>query len=380
MGSDGHAPCTTVHRRVPAGTWRRAVRHLLDALGLEPDDAADTAEVLTAADLMGIDSHGAALLPLYERLVAEGAVAARRRIEVAHEAGAVAMLDAGGGLGHRPTLMAVEMAAERAERLGIAAVGVRRSGHYGAAGVYARRLAERGLVGICCANVWQAAIVPTGGLAPRLGTNPWAFAAPSARGEPFLLDMATSAAAIGKIKLAQRAGRPLPEGWALTREGAPERDPEAALADTLLEPLGGHKGYGLAVMVEILAGVLCGATLAPVRDGPDGPSDIGHLVVALDPGLLRGSRAAFEADMDRLADALRATPARDPARPVLVAGDPERAQEARRRAAGIPLPPALEAQLRGVAQRLGAPFALGAGDATETTNGPIKGDHREERP
>ena len=112
------------------------------------------------------------------------------------------------------------------------------------------------------------AIVPTGGLEPKLGTNPIAFGAPSARGKPFLLDMATSTAAIGKLKLAQRAETELPEGWALTREGAPQRDPTLALLDPLLAPLGGHKGYGLATMVEVLSSVLSGAALTPLRGEP----------------------------------------------------------------------------------------------------------------
>ena len=363
MSPEGHAPSADNPARVPVDAWRRQVLGILRALGLSEPDAAVTADVLVAADLMGIDSHGAALLPLYEGLVRDGGAAARRRVEVAREGPAVALIDGGGGFGHEPAMLAVEMAAERAERLGVAAVAVRNSSHYGAAGVYARRLAERGLVGVSTSNVWQAAIVPTRGLEPKLGTNPFAFAAPSARGRPFLLDMATSTAAIGKIKLAQRAGEPLPEGWALRRDGAPERDPAAALADTLLVPLGGHKGYGLAAMVEILSAALSGALLAPVREGaaregPQGPTDIGHFVLAIDPGLLRGSRAAFEADVDRMADGLRATPPADPARPVLVAGDPEHAREADRLARGIPLPEAFAAQLRGVAERVGAPFRL----------------------
>ena len=349
--------------RVPAATWRRQTLAILRGLGLAEADAGVAADVLLAADLMGIDSHGAALLPLYERILGEDGVAAVRRIEVFREGPATALIDAGGGLGHAPTMRAVEMAAERAERSGVAAVAVRNSSHYGAAGVYARRLAERGLVGICASSVWSAAIVPTGGLAPKLGTNPWAFAAPSAAGRPFLLDMATSTAAIGKIKLKQRAGEPLPLGWALTPEGAPERDPAAALAHTLLEPLGGHKGYGLAVMVEILSAALSGALLTPVRDG-EVPHDVGHFVLAIDPGAFRGSREGFAADVARMTGGLRATPPLDPARPVMASGDPEYAAEDDCLARGIPLPPSLAAELRGVAGRRGVPFVLDREDAT----------------
>ena len=344
--------------RISAEVWRSQILGQLRAWGMAEGHAGTTADVLLAADLMGVDSHGAALLPLYDQLVREDGVETAPEIRVVREAGAVALIDAGGGFGHVPCAMAVEMAAERAERLGLAAIAVRDASHYGAAGVYARRLAERGLIGVSTSSVWQAAIVPTGGLEPRLGTNPFAFAAPSGRGRPFLLDMATSTAAIGKIKLAHRAGRGIPEGWALTRAGAPLTDAAAALADTLLMPLGGHKGYGLATVVEILSSVLSGSALTPARDGPRGRHDVGQFVLALDPGLVRDSRADFEADLERMTDALRATPPSDPARPVMVAGDPEWAREDDRRAHGIPLPAPLAAQLREIADRSGAPFVL----------------------
>lgn len=359
MSSGPHAPRDNDLRRVLISLWRRQILGILRAIGLSDDDAEVTTDVLAAADLMGIDSHGAALLPLYEGLVRDGATAARRSIKVEHDRAAVARIDGGGGFGHQPTVLAVEIAAERAERFGLAAVAIHRSSHYGAAGVYARRLAERGLIGLSTSSVWVRAIVPTGGLEAKLGTNPFAFAAPSASGRPFLLDMATSTAAIGKIKLAHRAGHAIPEGWALTREGAPERDPAAALRDTLLVPLGGHKGYGLAAMVEILSSALSGAALTPLRGAPGAvPHDVGHFVLAIDPGLLRGSRAAFEADLDRMTGGLRETTPADAARPVLVAGDPEHAREADRLAHGVPLPEAFAAQLRDVARRTGAAFLL----------------------
>lgn len=344
--------------RVAAALWRRQVLEVLRAWRMSDAHAETTADVLLAADLMGIDSHGMALLPLYDRQIREGGATATPDIRIVHDRAAVALIDGDGGFGHVPTMLAVELAAERAERFGIAAVAIRNSNHYGAAGIYVRRLAEQGLLGISTSSVWRAAIVPTGGLEPKLGTNPIAFAAPSARGKPFLLDMATSTAAIGKLKLAQRAQSDIPEGWALTRAGKPQRDPALALLDTLLVPLGGHKGYGLAAMVEVLSCALSGAALTPLRGAPDRQHDVGHSVLALDPAMVRGSRAEFEADVDRMMDALRATPASDPAQPVLVAGDPEYACEAERLSHGIPLPEKLAAQLRDVTERANAAFLL----------------------
>ncbi len=156
-------------------------------------------------------------------------------------------------------------------------------------------------------------------------------------------------------------GGPLPEGWALTRDGAPERDAARALADTLLVPLGGHKGYGLATMVEILSSALSGAALTPVRGAPGTRLDVGHFVLAIDPALVRGSADDFAGDVGRMCDGLRATPPVDPDTPVLVAGDPEYAAEDERQARGIPLPAALAAQLRDIAGRAGAEFMLPGG-------------------
>jgi LDH2 family malate/lactate/ureidoglycolate dehydrogenase len=320
---------------------------------------ADTiAQALTAADLMGIDSHGLALLSLYEQQVNSGGANPRPDIQLIHDRAAIALIDADGSFGQVPSMMAVDMVAARAETYGVSAIAIRNSNHYGAAGVYARRLAERGMVGLSTSSVWRPAIVPTGGLQPRLGTNPIAFAAPCAKGRPFLLDMATSAAAIGKLRLAQRAEKPIPEGWALTKEGRPQLDPAKALMDTLLVPLGGHKGFGLATMVEILSSTLSGAMQAPLRGAPKGRHDVGHFILALDPALLRGSRDEFAEDMSRMAQALRATAPLEQAAPVMIAGDPEYRHEDERLANGIPLPAKLERQLRDIAERAGAPFRL----------------------
>jgi LDH2 family malate/lactate/ureidoglycolate dehydrogenase len=345
-------------RHVPAALWCRQAEDIFAAWGMSAEHAATIADALTAADLMGIDSHGLALLSLYEQQLRSGGANPRPDIRVVLDHAAVALIDADASFGQVPGMMAVDMAAGRAETYGIAAVAIRNSNHYGAAGIYARRLAERGLVGISTSSVWRPAIVPTGGIEPRLGTNPIAFAAPCRNGRPFLLDMATSAAAIGKLRLAQRAEKPIPEGWALTRDGKPQIDPGEALLDVLLVPLGGYKGFGLATMVEILSSTLSGAAQAPLRGAPEGRHDVGHFVLALDPALLRGSREDFAEDMERMVEALRATAPLESDAAVMVAGDPEYRREDERLAHGIPLPDKLERQLRDIAERAGAPFHL----------------------
>jgi LDH2 family malate/lactate/ureidoglycolate dehydrogenase len=356
-------PCLSV-----SGTrLGRQMTEIFGGWGMSPEHARTTAEVLVAADLAGIDSHGATLLALYERQVRAGKASARPTIRTVRDRGAVMVIDAGAGFGQVPGMMAVEGIIERARTFGLAAAAVRNSNHYGAAGIYARRMAEAGLIGITTSSVWRPAIAPTGGTAPMLGTNPIAFAAPRRNARPFLLDMATSAVAIGKLKLAIRAGTGIPEGWAVTGEGAPQRHPTLDLVDTLLLPLGGdrlhggHKGYGLAAMVEILSSALSGAVLTPLRNQPeddDGGHDVGHFFLALDPAFFRDDPEDFLADVDRLSESLRATPAADPDVPVMVAGDPEYAREDERRRTGIPIPAKLAAEVRDIAGRAGAAFLL----------------------
>lgn len=350
---------STSDQRVPVAVWRAQALAILSGWGMSDDHARVVCDVLVAADVMGIDSHGLTLCALYEQQLLNGGATARPDITVVQDRAAVALIDAGAGFGQVPSMMAVDMAAERAERFGISAIAIRNSNHYGAAGVYVRKLAEAGFVGVSTTSVWRAGVVPTGGLEAKLGTNPIAFAAPSASGRPFLLDMATSTAAIGKLKLADRAGKPLPDGWSQTREGAPQHDAALALLDPLLLPLGGHKGYGLATMVEVLSSVLSGAALTPARGAPGKHHDVGHFVMAIDPALVRGSRAEFETDLDRMVDSLRATAPIDAARPVMTAGDPEYKCETERLANGIPLSDKLAAQLREIAERAGADFLLG---------------------
>jgi LDH2 family malate/lactate/ureidoglycolate dehydrogenase len=349
---------------VPGTRLRHQMSEIFRGWGMSPQHAETTAEVLVAADLAGIDSHGATMLALYEQQIRDGKAQAQPDIHVVRERGAVMVIDAGAGFGQVPGMMAVEAVIERARSFGLGAASVRNSNHYGAAGIYARRIADAGLVGITTSSVWRPAIVPTGGKAPKLGTNPIAFAAPRKSGRPFLLDMATSAVAIGKIKLAIRAEQDIPTGWAVDREGAPQHRPTLDFLDTLLLPLGGdrlhggHKGYGLATMVEILSSALSGAALTPLRGSNEGAGDVGHFFLALDPSFFRDDPDEFLADIDRLVGALRATPAADPEVPVMVAGDPEYAREDERRRLGIPLPAKLVDELRAIAERAGARFVL----------------------
>jgi LDH2 family malate/lactate/ureidoglycolate dehydrogenase len=352
--------------QIEAGRLGAQIRHILEAWAMPPERAALTAEVLLYADLHGIDSHGISMIPVYEGYRDRGEVRMDAPPPVVTECSpAAALLDAQTALGHAPAVQAMKIAIGKARAIGIGTVAVRNSAHFGAAGYYSRLAAEQGMIGIACTTSPSHRTTPTFGAAPMLGTNPYAFAAPGAEGIAFALDMATTTVAFGKIRNALNEGRRLPSGWGTDAQGRPSDDPREVIERGFLTPLGGtaegssYKGYGLAMMVDILAGGLSGTLDGSGRAGrePQGPRNSGHFVLALDPGIFR-DRAAFGADVEAYCDRLRATPRADAAQPVLVAGDPERSASARRGIEGIPVGAGLLAQLRQTAGRCGAAWLL----------------------
>ena len=342
-------------------------------------------EQMLQADLMGIDSHGVGMLPNYEHNRLNGALIVNPQVVVERDIAAVAMIDAGHGMGHIAATQGMQMAIAKAKKFGIALVSVRQSNHYGAAGVYSNMARRAGLIGISTTGTTQRAVVPTLGREPRYSTNPIAFAAPGKQSTGFSLDMATSTVAVGKIKIAQRAEKNIPVGWAVDHNGAPETNPVAALdaSPKRLTPLGGtrelgsHKGYGLAMMVEILSSILNGSYVGgyDLRSDQRGQFiNVGHCFIAIDPAVVRGQGQRdhdgngnsdrnsdsddFGDELDRLTDYLRATPAADPQQPVLVPGDPEWASIKQRCEHGIPITHNLVEELRAVTQSCSAAFVL----------------------
>lgn len=354
--------------KVPADREAQQIGLILRAWGVPAEQATVTVDVLLEADLRGIESHGIALLPLYDDFRRRGKLTVAPEIRVLRESPVTALIDGGGGLGQFPSVTAMRLAIEKCAAAGVGAVAVRNSNHYGAAGVYASMAPERGYIGLSTSAVYRPAIVPTFGTDPMFGTNPFAFAAPAGRNRPFVLDMATSTAAIGKLKLAAGRGQPIPEGWALDATGRPLTDPVLALEEARLTPLGatrimgGHKGYGLAAMVEILSTMLSGAVFAPTRERRHPGAErynVGHFFLALDPTAFRDA-GEFEADVDDMIDALHAVRPADPGQAVLVAGDPEAENRARRSREGIPVPDHVVVAVRGIAEACGVPFILDA--------------------
>jgi LDH2 family malate/lactate/ureidoglycolate dehydrogenase len=321
------------------------MRALLEAAGLEPSAAATVAETLLDTSLRGVDSHGVARLPTYLERLRTGVLNPRPRPSVLRREGAVAVVDGDQGPGQVAAVFAADVSVQIARELGAAALVVCRSAHFGAAAFYARRAARAGMVALALTNS-EPFVIPFGGREPALGTNPIALAAPVAGGI-FDLDLATSQVAVNRIFNARDEGRPIPLGWGVDERGEPTTDAAAVVAAV---PLGGYKGYALAVMVEVLCGALAGAGVRHARD----LRDVGHFHLAVDPDRTVG-RDRFAAVLGGMLDELRAAP---PARgfdEVLAPGDPEVRARAERERSGVPIEPALWARLRALSDQLGVP-------------------------
>lgn len=355
---------------VPVQLLRTWTAGLLGSIGTPPDIAADVAEVLVASDRRGIASHGTARLPNYVALVEAGVLdPAGRPVREAGRA-AIARFDARNGWGHHASRVAVDWAIEAVAQVGAATAVVRNSNHYGIAGWYALRAAEQGLIGISLSNT-SPLVAPTRARTAMIGTNPIAIAAPAGRFGAFCLDMATSTVPRGRIEVAARRGEALPVGWAIDAEGRPALTPEAALAGAL-HPLGGeeatagYKGYGLALAVDLLTGVLGGATFGPNIIGlfsTDAPSDLGQTFVVLDPAAI-DEPGAFERRLEGYLEQLVAAPlAPDAPGRVLIPGEPEAAADARSADHGIVIDAVHADGLRTLGDRLGVPFPDPAADS-----------------
>ena len=336
---------------------------VLMAMKMERAPAEITAGHMVRTDLRGVDSHGIGMLPRYVEYWRAGYLQLDSEPKVVRDDGAMALFDAGKSLGHYASTLAMRKAIEKAKAYSIGIATVRNSSHFGAAANYSMLALEHDMIGLATTNTPRPAAVPTFGRQAMFGTNPLSFAAPAGRHAPFVLDMATTTVAVGKLVVASRWGKPIPEGWALDDRGRPTTDPLVALKHRLLSPLGGsrelggHKGYGLGVMVDILSGVLNGAVYGDLFERSDMKArqvhNAGHCFAAVDPSRFRPLEE-FKRDMDDMLEALRSSPRAEGQERIYVAGEPELESEQRRRKDGIPLAPVLVAECNRIARDLGA--------------------------
>jgi LDH2 family malate/lactate/ureidoglycolate dehydrogenase len=308
----------------------------LAAGGMRAAEAAGAARILVLADLFGLRTHGISRVGQYLDRVKLGGIDAKAEVAVTRVAPALAVVDGRNGIGPLVGLRGLEAALEGAKAAGIGAALARGSNHFGPIMPYALIAAEQGCATIIASNA-TTTIAPWGGKATKLGNNPIGLGVPNPGGDPVILDMALSVAARAKIRDLAAAGAPMPEGWATDAEGRPTTDAAAALKGFLL-PVGGHKGYGLAVMVDLFAGLLSGAAyLTHVRAWDKDPGvaqDLGHLFIAMDTTKL-GPQDWLRERMADFSGILHGTPAADPARPVMLPGEREMQAMHRQRRFGV---------------------------------------------
>jgi len=330
---------STTDLRLSLDEARRYASRVLEWFGTAPGNAATTAAALVAAEADGIGTHGLARLPPYGTMVAAGKIDGHAEPRLRRVAPAVLAMDAGNGFAYPAIEAALPELEAMAREMGIAMAGIRRSSHFGVAGQPVERLAGQGLVALAFSNA-TASIAPWGGRRPLFGTNPLAFATPVKGRPPALVDLSVSKVARGNVMVALQKGQPIPEGWALDKDGEPTTDPKAALGGTML-PMGDAKGTALAFMVEVMAAALTASTFSfdtsGFFDGDGPPAAIGHTILAIDPGRIAG--AAYLDHLERLVSALEAEPgARLP-------GTRRLANRARAGREGIVIPAGLQAAL-----------------------------------
>lgn len=325
---------------------------VFQSAGVPVSVASIVAESLVYADLRGVESHGVIRTDIYLRRIIEGMIDPHAQARLERDEACTALMDGGNNFGAYVGVAALDMAIERARRHGVCAIGVKRSNHFGTGAFYAQRAIESGLALIVMSNASQT-MPPTGGVRPFLGTNPLTCGFPTGRAAPFILDMATSLVARGKIIMASKRGESIPAGWAVDKNGNSTTDAHSALEGAVL-PLGGPKGFGLAMVIDILSGVLTGAGYGPsvsnMYENWSQAQDVGHFFIALDIERFM-PLGLFTERLDHYIETLKKEPRACGVSEILHAGEVEHRLEARRRIDGIALPEQVASDLYAIGNK-----------------------------
>jgi len=344
--------------RIAAAQLRRFITSAMEGLGLRADHAATVAALMTEAEVQGSDGHGVIRLIPYARRIRAGGINLDPDIRVVKEKAAMALIDGDNAMGHLVMKKAAEIAIRKARQCGIAWVGARLSNHAGPASLYARMALAQDMVGMYFAVGNANHLPPWGGLDMLLSTNPIAVAVPAGEEPPVVLDMATTVAAYGKVKAKAQRGEQMPVGWMIDRQGQPLTDPKRA-EEGFLMPIGGYKGYGLALVVGILAGTLNGAAMGSetIDFNHDDVSvtNTGQAIVAIDPDAF-GDLDAFKARVDKLVREMRGSARMPGVDRIWLPGEQSHAKRLDNERFGLALPPALRTQLDAFARDLGIPL------------------------
>jgi LDH2 family malate/lactate/ureidoglycolate dehydrogenase len=359
---------TVTSRRISADDLRKFCTKVFERLGVPAENARIAADILVAADLRGIDSHGVARLSRYVSGIQQGMMRPNANPKLIHETACAATIDGDAGLGQPVAFRAMQLAIKKAHEHSLGFVAVRNSNHFGIAGYYAMMALEEDMIGVCTTNS-EVLVVPTFARNAVLGTNPIAIAVPAGNERSYVLDMSTATVTRGKLEVYARLEKAMPPCWATDENGLATNDPTRVLRNIInrggggLLPLGGvseetggHKGYGLALAVEIFSAVLSGALCADRvyprdKDGKPLPSGIGHFFGAMRIDAFRPI-GEFKRDMDDLIRRLKSSPKAQGAKRIYIHGEKEYETAERYSKEGIPLNPKVAEDLRKIAKQL----------------------------
>ena len=345
--------------RFKSSELRGLVSRLAVAGGVPADDADVFARVLVDADLQGVSTHGVSRLNIYMQRIEKGLIDPKAVLGIDRNGGSVLALDAGNGLGQVQAMKALEMLTPLAKQNGIAAVTIRNSQHFGALSYYCNRAAEQDLILLAMTNC-EPAMSPAGGFEAFFGTNPIAASFPTGKGYSVKIDMATSIIARGNIIAAQKKGQAIPEGWALDPAGEPTTDASQALLGTVLT-MAGHKGYALALMIEVFSSVLSGAAIGSeigsMYKNMDRKQDVGHFFCLLNIAAFLDVKD-FKQRMDETIDKLKAGKRRPGVEEILIPGERSSRKAAENEAAGVPVADVVVGEIKELCSRLNVPFDL----------------------
>jgi LDH2 family malate/lactate/ureidoglycolate dehydrogenase len=328
-------------------------------VGVAKDDAALLTDTLIEANFRGVDTHGVTrVLCTYVKRIQAGVMSPRTELAVVRERASTALIDCKNSIGQVGAARAMRLAIDKAAKTGVAFVAVTHSNHYGAAAYWAMMAPEHGMIGFSSTNA-PATVAPTGGRTAMLGTNPFAIAIPAGQEQPMVLDLATTVVARGRVMLYAKQNKPLEPGWAFDERGVPTTDPHAALKG-LLAPIGGYKGYGISLAIDLLCGVLTGSSYGShfpgfLADNLKEPTDVGSVFAAINIESFM-DLPEFKASMDKALREMKNSERADGVKRIYIPGEIELETKADRLKHGIPIPEAVVKDFVALGQELKVPF------------------------
>ncbi len=334
-------------------------RKLFEKQGVPTEEALLVADSLTEADLNGVESHGVSRMPIYMKRIEEKVVEKVCRLKVEKEYPGSLAINACNSMGIVAGVRAMEMAIKKAKESGSVFVTVSNSNHFGTAAYFTKMALKENMIAISATNA-PSTMAPWGGIKPYLGTNPFSVAIPTGSQIPIIMDMATSVVAQGKIIMAGKKGETIPEGWAITKEGLPATDPKEALEGSVL-PFGGPKGYAIALMIDVLCGILSGAMFGPYMNNMwkdfENPQNVGHCFSVMDISKFSDVQF-FKNRIDRMIQDIKSAPRAQSVEEIFLPGEIEYKKAQKRRSEGIPVSAGVYEELRQLGEKWQVPILI----------------------